>query len=677
MSIDSVSREATAEQQETLRLLILPEEQLDFSGYMHFLNSQDDVEVYIIDDVKEAFDRVTHKQVDAIVSGLQLAGDANGLEFLTDVRRYDLVMPFFFLSNNSSQQLVASAFQAGANDYFVADRTEGQMKLIIDAVKVSAEIASMLRERSPAEAKPSLFAKKYEVVFDELREGTMMLNASTGEITFVNDILAEATGRQADNLLGKEINNFLTPHKEALDDWRYIAAAAETPGSSEHSIIQLCFRHTNGSSKMFWTHVMRMEIKGRDVLLCRCRDVTRFEKLEHEIAAIRNQLKVIVENSADAIILCRDDGTVEFIGGAGPRMFGISPEDMSIASLEDLFGNTSSELRKVLRTMGNRNRVTGIENSIYSRWGSQIPVHIAITRLPSSDAITRYLLNVMDITQQKVMEAERHLVSDLINLMGGGKPASKTLPQLVQKLKTRMMISFGLVVAVPSNRSDYQVVAVENTIGESALRSGQRLEADFLPVEEELWLNEGIIRNNLQEYGLYPLESLLYQEGVRSYISLPLMREDRLVGAVHFGSSNAYAVNRGHLTLFKQIASALAGTALQSATQEAMDTTSTLLALAMGATSELRMMIEGNGTILAANEPAQGFFGDDISLPGRQVHLALSERFLGVPGPGELLAASADKPMTINDDAGQGWLFSAHRSSDDEQGHVMVVLTRN
>lgn len=659
-----------------LRILFVPEKNLDFSSYIEYLNSLEDVDVYIVDNIQEAFEKITLKQIDAVVSGFGLEGGVNGLEFLADVRRFDLVLPFFFLSEETSQQVIASSFQAGANDFFIIDKAPGQMKLIIDAVRVSAEIAMMLRQRIK-DKKPSFFAEKYEVVFDELREGVMMIDSETGQLTFINDILAEAIGRRSDDLVGKEINGYLTPHKEAIDDWRRMAALAQAPEAGGERIIQLCFRHVNGSSKVFWTHVVSLELTERKVLMCRCRDVTRFEQLEQEIAAIRNQLKVIVENSADGILLCREDGVVEFIGGAGPRMFGVSAEDFSNAYLDDLFGASAAELRKIMRTMGNRSRISGIENHIYSRWGSQVPVHIAITKLESSDSVTRYLLNVMDITQQKVMEAERHLIADLVNTMSGGATAPEILPNLIKKLRNKILIGFAMVVSFDKSREELDVIAVENNIGDSKLNEGQKLKSDYVPVEEELWLNQGIVRNNLQQQGLHPLETLLYEEGVRAYISLPLMMNGKLIGAVHFGSKNAYALNRGHLSLFKQIASALAGTTLRSQKDRAARQLQEMLSLATSGMKDPLLFVTGAGQVEFANEAARELFEDE-ELEGRMVHLLLSERFLAVPGPGDLLSSSEKNPLELQDEEGVVWRVTARSGAESgESGATMLILARN
>jgi PAS domain S-box-containing protein len=657
--------------EQPLRIVFIPERDLDFSAYIGYLNQLEDVEAFIVDNVSEAFEKITTRQIDAVVSGFELPNEVNGLQFLADVRRYDLVLPFFFLSKKESQKIIAGSFQAGANDFFIADLTSEQMKLIVDAVKVSAEIASMLRQKSQVR-KPSFFAEKYEVVFDELREGVMMIDAENGKLTFINDFLAEAMGRRPSELVEKDINQFLSPHKEAIDDWRRMDAIASSPGASDESIIQLCFRHVNGSSKVFWTHVISLDLTERRVLMCRCRDVTRFEQLEHEISAIRNQLKVIVENSADAIILCRDDGLIEFIGGAGPRMFGVSPEDASVANLDDLFGKSASEIRKIVRGMGSRTRISGIESNIYSRWGSHIPVHVAITKLPSSDSVTRYLLNIMDITQQKVMEAERHLIADLVNIMSSGLPATETLPNLMREIHNKILINFGMVVAIDENKEEHEIVAVENEIQNSQLRSGQKLKSDLVPVEEELWRNEGIVRNNLQSHGLHPFESLLFEEGVRAYISLPLVMHGRLIGAVHFGSKKAYALNRGHLSLFKQIATALAGSALRSQKDKAVEQMKEMLQLSTVDESGLTLFVSGSGQVEFMNEAAKNFFGSSDNSDGRMLHLVLSQRFLAVPGPGELLGG---KKTELEDDAGNAWMFSS-RHSQGSYGVSQVILSR-
>ena len=96
---------------------------------------------------------------------MHLSSDMNGMQFLVELRRFDQIFPFFFYTLEDSAKLISSAFQAGANDYFLADGSLNQLEGITEAVRVSVEIASLLRDQTKGQRR-SLFEQKYEGLFD-------------------------------------------------------------------------------------------------------------------------------------------------------------------------------------------------------------------------------------------------------------------------------------------------------------------------------------------------------------------------------------------------------------------------------------------------------------------------------------------------------------------------------
>jgi len=157
----------------------------------------------------------------------------------------------------------------------------------------------------------------------------------------------------------------------------------------------------------------------------------------------------------------------------------------------------------------------------------------------------------------------------------------------------------------------------------SGLKVGQSLGAEHLPAEEELWLRDGIIRNDLKPEGLPPLEKLLYSEGVRSYVSVPLRDGGTLIGGAHFGSHRPYALNRGHLVLFMDLAGALAGVLVRARSSGEAQRYRLLTAVLVEEVSGTFLICDPEGTILEANEEAVKVIGADTELRGRTVSAVL------------------------------------------------------
>lgn len=557
-------------------------------------------------------------EYDAVICGLNLEAENDGFAVLSGVREQDPLLPFFFFSLEKLPAIISRAFKDGANDYFIAEERPQQVDRVVEAIKVNIDLARLLRAQKAEHAR-SPFEEKYAGLFEELEEGSMMVNAEGGLITFINDSLAQTLGYDAHEVIGRPLDEYLGKSFGAEKAWTAEELLNRLKGGDV--VLEIGLRHKSGSNLHFWSHVRLLELGGSMVMLWQCRDITRFEQLEREVIAVRNQLRTIVENSADAIIVARENGMIEFFGGAAPQLFGVAPEEATGRKLSDLFGPHARDLVRMLDKVGDRSRVSGLESSIVSRWGTSVPVSVAITVLPSSDGITRHLFNILDITSQKVGEAEKLLSAELIRIVSTGAGPVEALPKLISRVRDTVPIDFGLVVAIDVEREALSVVALYSEAGTSGggMRVGQTLGIDYQPAEEELWQREGIIRNDLKDEGLPPLEKLLYDEGIRSYVSVPLHAGRNLIGGAHFGSLRPYALNRGHLILFKDIAGALAG-ALVRARSSGEAQRYRLFTTALTEDSEDPIIVcDQEGTILEANRTAREILGSDAEMRGRPI----------------------------------------------------------
>jgi PAS domain S-box-containing protein len=600
-----------------LRLLLILEENQLSSKAADLLRQRGDLAVEIVS-ANEALGGIDAGEYDAVICGMNLRDVREGFKILTSIREQDPLLPFFFYSPEDSPQLISRAFKEGANDYFVANDRPQQIDRIAEAVKVNIDLARLLRAQQADRAR-SPFEEKYAGLFEELEEGSLMVNADNGLITFVNDSLAGTLGFDAHEMIGRPLEEYLGKS--------FGAEQPPTAGelidrlSGGDMVAEIGLRLKAGGNRHFWSQVRLLELGGSKVMLWQCRDVTRFEQLEREVIAVRNQLRTIVENSADAIIVAREDGTIEFFGGAAPQLFGVSPEEVTGQRMEDLFDAHSRNLVRMLDKIGDRKRVSGLESSIISRWGTRIPVSVAITVLPSSDGVTRHLFNVLDITAQKVGEAEKMLSAELIRIVSTGAGPVEALPKLISRVRDTVPIDYGLVVAIDPERDSLGVVALYTAggAGQGVLRVGQTIGIENQPAEEELWLREGIIRNDLKDEGLSPLERLLFEQGVRSYVSVPLQAGEKLIGGAHFGSLRPFALNRGHLILFKDIAGALAGALVRARSSGEAQRYRLFTSALAESFSDPTIICDQEGMILEGNKTAREFLGADAEMRGRPI----------------------------------------------------------
>lgn len=652
-------------------ILVLEKNRL-FESTESDLSAQEDFIVKSVVGVDAAVELIRKGGCDAVLSGMTLESDQDGLEFLQAVRKLDPLLPFFFYTGEDSPQTIATAFQSGAHDYFVAKDSPYQVEEIVEAIRVNVELAKLLRTQQGGPIRSS-FEEKYAGLFEELEEGSMMVSAETGVITFASDSLAASLGYSVDKVIGKSLDELLVSRGDSPISFHDLVDCAE----KGTGVVETSFRHGSGTVCSFWSQLRLLELGGSKVMLCQFRDVTQFEQMEREVISVRNQLRTIVENSADAIIVANEKGAVEFFGGAGPQLFGLTPEEGMSKNIGDLFADRSHEVKRMMQHLGNRPRISGLESSVESRWGTRVPVSVAITVLPSSDGVFRYLFNILDITAQKMGEAEKMLSAELIRMVSTDAGPVESLPKLIERIRGTVPIDHGLVLGLEEERETLTVVALYTAASASKLRVGQTLEIDYLPAEEELWRRDGIIRNNLKEDDLPPLEKMLFEEGIRSFVSVPLMEGRRLVGSAFFGSFRGYAINRGHLSLFRDLAGVLSGALMRAqSTGDAQRFRFFTAALAAEIGDPI-LLCDQEGVVLEANASALELLGAEAELRGRPIARVLRPRFRSLVPDVAWLRKSSGTQRPYTSKEGERWMiFVSHVGSGGTPAGYSIRLQK-
>jgi PAS domain S-box-containing protein len=621
---------------------------------------------YFANDSREAIRTLATGNIDAIVCGVDLPEGRPGLDFLGEIRRYSKVLPFFFYTSVDSQQTMSSAFKSGANDYFVSKDEDTDITLLLDSITVSVEIASMLNSEND-QKQESKFARKYNTLFDEVTEGYFIVSSEDQLLTYTNDSFAASLGKKSESLIGKKLKSLMDISEK---EWKELSKSLE----QEDAVFQMTFRHANGKPISFWTNLKRLEMKGKPAVICQTRDVTRLENLEKEIFSVRNQLKVVVDNSADSILISREDGLIEFLGGSANKLLGISSEDLNFATINDVFRRHTVEIQKIMRQMRPRTRVQRIETQVVTRWGTHVPVLVAITSLPSSDDSTRFLFNIVDMSQQKTIEAERMMIDDLIKLLGTGAPIQEALPAVLKRLTKKISVEFGMVVLVNPDEDKLDIAGVYNGINRGHIQLGAELDFEYLPAEEELWVREGIVRNNLQQHGLHPLETLLYQEGVRAYISLPLMRGDKLIGGVHFGSSKAYGLGKMLVSVFRKISYVISSIVPNEKFDAAEDNQTTFLAASLDEIPGSVLLCDQSEKLTNFNSCAKESLLIDDSSIGKRLRTVLANRYPDIRFPSGWPAGAVGDPVSLKHPDGKISLqLKAISKGKNSVGYICVI----
>ena len=141
--------------------------------------------------LQEALDDLGTSGVDCVLLDLSLP-DASGLEGVETLRSQFPEMPVVIITGNDNEGAAIEALQAGAQDYLVKGKIDG------DGVRRAVRYAI---ERKHADVELSRLGRQNELILDSAGEGICGLDPR-GRITFANPAAAAMLGRKRDGLLG-------------------------------------------------------------------------------------------------------------------------------------------------------------------------------------------------------------------------------------------------------------------------------------------------------------------------------------------------------------------------------------------------------------------------------------------------------------------------------------------
>ncbi len=245
---------------------------------------------------------------------------------------------------------------------------------------------------------------------------------AAGRITFVNPMLCELVGREADALLGEDhhlaLGHALASGVDAPDCALCTAAVGKEPlatgdlhlrGVGDVTVpVEYVIRHVESGA-----HGQGSVITVRDL-----RERLALEATRQRLEAQRDQLASIAEASPDAALIGRSDGQFVWMNHAGRRLLGFGEnDDITAYRIEDMF--SAEEMARVyaedMPLLGRDGDWQG-EWTLQARDGTQIPAwvtHHVHEDSPSGEH--RYVTGTMrDLRKQRAQERERQAAAEAL-----------------------------------------------------------------------------------------------------------------------------------------------------------------------------------------------------------------------------------------------------------------------
>ena len=244
---------------------------------------------------------------------------------------------------------------------------------------------------------------RYKKLFETTRDGILVLNADTGEITDINPFLTELLGITHREITGKKLCE--------IDLFKDIPESDILFNKLQNNKY---FRHDNLRLKTAGGRVIPVELVGNTysedntkMIQCNIRDICDCKKLEETLSNSEQKYRDLFQHSCEAIIISGPDSRLIDANPAAVKMFGLkSREDMLGIPAVKLYANPEQRA-SIINKLYAKGHYENFEVELIKQDGSGQHIFVLANSLLYKDEqgqILRVESLLSDITERKQIE---------------------------------------------------------------------------------------------------------------------------------------------------------------------------------------------------------------------------------------------------------------------------------
>jgi PAS domain S-box-containing protein len=320
---------------------------------------------------------------------------------------------------------------------------------------------------------------KYRSLFENARDGLIILDAKTGEIKEINYYLIE--------LLGYGPNKFLRKKLWQINLFKDIVNTQKSFNilkTQKYKRFENIPLKTEAGKKIYVEFISNIYPSDRSgVIQCNIRDVTERRDLEEQVIQSEKRYSTLVESSNDAVVLIQD-GIIKYANPAISNIINLTPNDVIGKPMANFIDPKYSDL--VIQHYKNRILGNKIENryefAVINGRGETVPVEtnsslISFEGQPASMSVIRDISRAKEIDRIKsdfISVASHQLRTPLTGI--------KWFSQLLINQKIgRLSKKQTDFIAQIYNSNERMIRLVNDLLDVSHIESGQKFNIEKKP----------------------------------------------------------------------------------------------------------------------------------------------------------------------------------------------------
>jgi two-component system cell cycle sensor histidine kinase/response regulator CckA len=256
-------------------------------------------------------------------------------------------------------------------------------------------------ERRPLSASETKFRR----LFEAARDGILLVDAETGEITDVNPFLEEILGRSRAEFLQRklwDIGLF-----EDVEMCKRTFQRLQKDGYVRYENLPLRHKSGNRIEVEFVSNVY--EVSGKKVIQCNVRDISERKQAAKALQESEERFRLTFDQAAVGIAHVSPDGQPLRVNHKFCDIVGYSSEELLARKFQDLTypGDLEADLAHVHRMLAGEIQTYSIEKRYVRKDGSLVWVNLTDALVRHSSGEPKYFISVVqDITERKHLEEQ-------------------------------------------------------------------------------------------------------------------------------------------------------------------------------------------------------------------------------------------------------------------------------
>ena len=402
------------------RILLIDDNKLDRMAFARLVESKKlPYECVMASSVSEAQTILESEGFDVVVSDYSLT-DGTAVNILDSVKN----IPVIITTGTGDEEMVTSAWKAGAYEYLPKDLERNYLKAIPKTIE------NAIRSKQMEEALERK-QKNLEAIFDAAPVG-MLLADEKLNVTHVNHAIRQMVHRDVTQIHERPVGNALgcircscegqtcgqSPACAACALRKTVRGVLDS-GQPVHDVEIYSTFMIDGRETPLWVRVSAepVIIDGHRYVIAAIDDITERKKAEQKLLLVEDRYRTIFENSAVAITMADEQERLISWNRFTETLLGMSRQDLHLRPVKLLYPIEDWEKIRACNV-----RQKGMQHHLEIRMvrgdGSLIDVDVSLTVLKGPGGETTGSIGVIrDITERKLAEARQAgLVREVSNI---------------------------------------------------------------------------------------------------------------------------------------------------------------------------------------------------------------------------------------------------------------------